>query len=613
MHKVALLSLFCLINFISLAQKPDAELVLQKTSIQVSGRKLISDYYYEIRINNRNGEEYSKISIPYTKSSKLQNLNAYITDEYGRTIRKLKSDEITDKSAISNFSLYEDDFIKEFILKHNDYPYTIVYSYTQEKNNFLHLANWYPILDNDIPTIDAELKITVPTDYPIRFFGHIAGDPKVQSADNLTVYTWNTSFNSKIRSEVLSPPLHHFLPSVIVVPRDFNFVNKGSFISWPDYGLWVSSLLTNLDDLPASEAEIVSRLVSNTTDTVEKIRILYHYLQDVTHYINVTLGTGGFKPYPASYVCSNRYGDCKALTNYFQCLLRTAGINSFYTLVHSGSPIEKVNIEFPSQQFDHIILYIPLTQKEIWLDCTSKGPFGYLGTFTQNREVFIIHNKNSYFLKTPALAPEDVLEIRKIYVDYSPDIAKIHYSNNYRGQMAESLSMVKDNYNVNTQSQIILNNFSGNGIEIEDFEIIKPDRDSTNIRFSCNGVSHELYRQIGNDILLKNIGFNFPDFSRPCDRKLPVQIDFPIYEIDSITYEIPLGWEIEHLEPAINIDSDFGSYSFVGYSDKNELYVIKKVLIKDGYYELNKYPEFYNFVNSVKESENRTHFILKKK
>ncbi len=132
---------FLFSQLVCLAQDYSAELILQETSITIDKNKLTKDVYFEIRINNRAGEKQTKIAIPFSKLDKLSNIEAYIKDANGQIINKLKKSGITERSSISSFSFYEDSFVKEFTLKHNVYPYTIVYSYQIQQKEFLYIEN----------------------------------------------------------------------------------------------------------------------------------------------------------------------------------------------------------------------------------------------------------------------------------------------------------------------------------------------------------------------------------------------------------------------------------------------------------------------------------------
>ena len=77
-------------------------------------------------------------------------------------------------------------------------------------------------------------------------------------------------------------------------------------------------------------------------------------------YVNIKLGIGGLKPLPATFVDQKKYGDCKALSNYMNALLKAVGIKSYYAIINAGANEEPATPSFPGDNFDHIILCVPL-------------------------------------------------------------------------------------------------------------------------------------------------------------------------------------------------------------------------------------------------------------
>lgn len=504
-----------------LAQAHDALIISHELKIDVNKNKLAKKVHYEIQINNRKGEKYSTITVPYSKLIKIDNIEAFVKDSDGKTVKKLKKNDIIIRSSISDFSLYEDDFIKEFTLKHNTYPYTIVYSYEIRENEFFYISSWIPVVDSDIPTLNAKLELTIPPDYKISYKNNQVQNPQIDTLDNSLQYTWHTNYVDLIQPEVHLPHYTNLFPFVMIVPINFEYDQKGSFENWVTFGNWQYNLLNGLNDLPETEKNRIDRLIENVTDENEKIKILYHYLQDETRYINVAIETGGLKPHSAGYVAQNKYGDCKALSNYFKSVLDYCGIQSYYTKVHAGAPVLKTDKEFPSPQSNHIILFIPGENKDIWLDCTSKGPFGYLGTFTQNREAFIVDKDNSFFKKTPALSFSDVAESRNIEVSYGISNSPVRFRNTYKGAIFEQLLELKNGFNASEKLRIIKEYFVENGLELEAYNLQHNNRDSVKISLKIDAQSQNLYKKYGNDILITDLSFHLPYFENPDDRKLP--------------------------------------------------------------------------------------------
>lgn len=213
------------------------------------------------------------------------------------------------------------------------------------------------------------------------------------------------------------------------------------------------------------------------------------------------------------------------------------GIKSYYTLVQAGNVLPKTDNNFPVDNFNHIITYIPLENDTIWLDCTSKGPFNYLGTFTQNRDALSIDETNGALVHTPKLSPDDVLEIRNIEVQAEIFLpTKITFKNKYKGSMFEDIRQLNSSYNEKERDDILRKYFIHDGLEMIDYKIDKTERDSKSIQFNYTASSKNIYKKYGNEIVVNNIAFDVPDIEKPTERKFPIQINYPINRLDTILF-----------------------------------------------------------------------------
>ncbi len=607
-------TLICMFLFSgAFPQDNNAELTFQKTDILYRNGRLFTNIAYEIKILNRAGEAFTKVSLPYSGLIKISKLEACIKDASGKIIKKLAKSDITDINAVSDMSLYEDNFIKEFTLKHNSYPYIISYSYQLQQEEFLHIGYWVPVISAKVPTLNAVLNVEVPRDYKVHFISQLTDTFSSDTTDSQIKYTWSASFKDHYEPELFSPSLTGFMPKVIIVPDRFNYSIAGSFESWLTFGKWIDDLLKGLSDLPANEKTNIRKLTEGISDTRQKVKVLYNYLQDNTRYINVTIETGGLKPYPASYVAENKYGDCKALSNYFKAVLDVAGLPSYYTLVNAGNPSARINKSFPSQQFNHIILCIPTGNDTIWADCTSDNAFGYSGTFIQGREVLIINDNRSYFSKTPDLSPGDVRETRRVSIRQSnQDQAVAMFTNSYRGEKYEELYYLMHSLSESRKSQYFRNNLVENGFELTDLNLTGNDRDSAEISVSFKATSDKIYKHYGRDLLINVISFLVPRFEDPGIRKLPVQIDYPVSRCDTLEFEIPLGYTLTSDLTNQAISGEFGRYSIASSQKGNKLEIIKSFTLYSGEYPLERYRDFYGFINSVTGIEKNNKIVANK-
>lgn len=608
--------LYCLsVFFIFPAQatfvQHPAELLYQHDSIQVVRGKLIRDIRFDIKINDRRGEKYSLVTIPYSRLKKISKIRGAIRDKNGSIIRELKTSEITEESAISGYSFFEDNFISKFILKHNNYPYIISYSYRTIQTEFFYLDLWTPILDTDIPTKEARLTISVPPGYQIHHKEVLIKNPVIDTLGSIIKYTWNTDYAGNIKAEKFMPDYREYTPSVSVVPDKFHFDQPGSQQSWKEYGIWENDLLKGTDDLQETEKHKIRQIIDSIPDSEGKIRALYHYLQDETRYINVSIETGGMKPFPASYVAANKYGDCKALTNYLRTILKELDIKANYTNIHAGDIIKNIDKDFPAQQFNHVILSIPMEKDTLWLDCTSDGPFNYAGTFIQNREAFVIDGENSYFVKTPPLRNDDVKESRKIMITPGSD-GKVNarFTNTCQGSSFESLQALTQIFSGTDKEKRIKRHFIQEGFDLISYSIIKTSRDSKMIALDYMAESKNFIKQYGNEFLLNTISLDIPVFEKPAVRKYPVQFNYPVNKTDTIEYRIPEGYSIKKIPASMNLSCKYGTYTSEYSFSGDCIKAIKNLIIHAGLIPHEEYEAFYTFINDAGMNEKEKYILL---
>jgi len=586
----------------------DCEVLKHITRCEVKDNKLVVVDTIVIQINNRNGEKYSEIEIPYSKMARVSDIEGWIEDSSGKIVRKLKSSDITNRSQAPESAMYSDDFEKVFQLKHNTYPYKICCTYKLTQVQFISIADWSPVIYSKVLTRSADLYVVLPKNYSVKRF--IRGAILVKadtSGVNFNSYHFSSSYNKVYRNQLFSESFENIKPKVVVVPTEFFYGVKGRSDCWMEYGNWFLSLNKGLLGLPESETKIVDELLNGISDPKERIKRLYYYLQDHTRYINVTIGVGGFKSYPASYVSENKYGDCKALTNYMMALLDHVGIKSYYTLIISSFQPEKVIEELPFPQFNHIILCVPLDSDTLWLENTSSTePFGYVSSSIQNRKALLVDESKSRLIRISSMKANDVSVGRKICVAFKvtgDGDVRIDFS--FRGYQFEQYNQLKTYYNQKDQDEIVRDLMPFTSYDVLSWELHKLDRDSSRIVMNSRLNVYKFIKPLGTEYYINLISILGYSFERPTERNSVLQIPYPINKIDTIIYSLPDEFQVKKLPEQVSITSRFGNYELTTRQEGNSIYIFKKLLIYPSMYSLEQYSAFYEFIKLVKEAEKK--------
>ena len=187
---------------------------------------------YIVTLLNDKSNAYSQY-VSYDKHSKVSNLSAKIYDATGKEVRKIKSKEFVDQSAISSFSIYEDDRVKSIDLHHSSFPYTIEIAYSKTFKGLLYypssyLQSYYKSIEN------FEFIVEAPNDLKIRHQSqNIDLEPQIHPKKNKTVYTWTAKSLPALELEPYAPYHEKIRPAIKIAPTLFQYDNyKGDMSSW---------------------------------------------------------------------------------------------------------------------------------------------------------------------------------------------------------------------------------------------------------------------------------------------------------------------------------------------------------------------------------------------
>lgn len=572
-----------------------------------------------ITVLNKNGDEKAVPNVYYDKITTIKSIKGQIYNEYGKAIKKISGSDFDDFSVSDGFSLFRDDRVKHYKKAMTEYPYTIEYEYELKVRQSMYFYNWEPQPEPGVAVEKGTYTFLCEPTFKIRHKTTNLPDAVVTGStkDGLKTYTWHVAGLKAIRQEPFSPNEQDLLTKVMVAPEKFAFENfHGSFVDWQQLGKWMNdNLVTNREELPEQTIEFVKQLVENISDPKLKAKKIYEFMQQKTHYISIQVGIDGWRPFLASDVDKDGYGDCKALVNYTKALLRSAGIESYYCVVY-GNPYEKQNLmdDFASIQGNHVILCLPFKNDTTWLECTNQRiPFGFLGDFTDDRTVLALTPAGGKLMHTPKYTSGENLEKRKA-----------NFTLNEQGELTGNMQTVFKGTSYDNREEIIEDAskerikdikkyYPINNMDIKKLEYIQEKSPKPSTTEDVE-LSAKEYAAINDG----KIYFSINSVNRAralrqtINRINPVCIQRGYTEEDDITYTLPKGYKLQSEPVKKHITKPFGNFVVTMSLEDDKLIYHRILQLKDGNYSKDTYQELVDFFQTAVDADEYNVVLVKK-
>lgn len=370
---------------------------------------VFKDFSYEIQINQKTliidpkGLSHGNFNIIVDNFTTILDFQCnLINPKTGKTIKKYKTKDLNKRSLIEEGTLFHDAIVQSISPESPVFPVEVEINLSLKKSGNFNFPSWIPFNNNFQQVSHAILEVVYPKHLGLRYKSEqFEGEFSKSSSPDMETLKWEV----KDLAPVNFDSKETILSEVKLAPKKFGMEGfEANMDTWKDFGHWFLALNKGQDELPEEIKKMVQELVQDEDSPHKKINILYQYLQNNIRYVSIQLGIGGWRPMSSKEVITNKYGDCKGLTILMKALLKEAGIHSDYTLVMAGAN-PSFDLEFPSNQFNHAILRVPMKADTLWLECTSDiFPAGYLGSFTSNRPVLVITQEGGELDHTPSYA-----------------------------------------------------------------------------------------------------------------------------------------------------------------------------------------------------------------
>lgn len=596
----------------------DAVVRLDQTDVHVIARnKMVITSKRIVTVLNADGQRHLNTFAYYDDNSVITNLRATVYNDQGGKIEEFKERDFLDTNASGDGTLYSDSRLKYLRYVPVEFPFTLVFEKTVSTPDTAFLPSWYFLDGYRISVEKSEFSLTTPVGLNYRYKENNFTDYDISTSIKDTELRYVAKNIKAIKSEEFDAEFIDFTPSINLALEDFHLKGvDGSATTWKNLGQWIySSLLANRSELDTKTIQKIKNLVQGLDNPKDKIKKVYQFVQDNTRYISVQLGIGGWMPIDAKEVDQVKYGDCKGLTNYTMALLKSIGIESYYTIVYADNSMRSIQPDFPSLQGNHAFLNVPLENEELWLECTSQVvPVNFLGTFTDNRYVLKITPNGGELIKSRQYTANQSKQSTTAYISINENMisAKIEIASTgiQYGQKYGLTSMSTQDTEKHYKEHW---NYI-NGILIEKHEIIN-NKDLIEIIEKVEIKTDGYISKAGNRLIFapNMINRNLSVPKRDDNRNRDIVIKRGYVDEDEFLIDFPKEYELETTLPSFKIETEFGQYmANLEIVSDYQLRYTRKLLMKSGVFPSSLYDDYRNFKQQISNLDTAKIIFIRK-
>ncbi len=549
----------------------------------------------------------------FSKSNNIKKIEVTIFNLFGKEIKKIKKKDFVESAVGDGF--ISDNRVLYLNYTPIQYPFTILFESERVTSNTSYIPSWQATDDYFVHTLKSSVHLKYSENIKFKYKEvNFTNQVKKEFKQNELYYEIENY--KPFKKEELAPSLKKMVPYVLFGLDEFSYEGiKGYATNWQVFGDWVNQeMLKNTDVIEPETILKLKNLIGEEKDNLKIAEIIYKYVQDKTRYVSIQLGIGGWKPMLARDVDRLGYGDCKALTNYTRSLLKAFNIDSYYTIVYSGSNKMDLQEDFVSMQGDHAILGIPNNNTNVWLECTSQTqPFGFQGDFTDDRKVLIISPEASKIVKTSSYNNEKNSQKTETIINFLEE-GRI----NCNVSILSKGIIYDSKLNLELKSKAELNKFYNsyldkiNNKNFDQIEVVNNRKSlefTENLKFSAT----EFVQKSGNRYIIpinvinpiSYIPYNYEE------RNNPFEIDRGYFLDDEVVFNYPANSSLESTPQNVTIENEFGKYEVqINRKENNSIVLRRKLLLKKGFYTNDKYESYRKFRETIAKTENLKIVIL---
>jgi hypothetical protein len=567
--------------------------------------------HYILTILNDKAAKLGRFKTNYSSLNKLMKVSGTVYDKDGKEIQKIREDDFISWPATLMQGFYDDERVKMYGYATGKYPYTVEFTSVSKILHTFSQPDFVPQPAHDCAVEKASFTLIVPVGIKVNYRQvHIDNDQETVEEGN-KIHTWQVKDLPAYELEQLDARDGEHQCAVLISCNDFSLGKyNGNASDWSSYGRFMYELNLGRDSLPAEIKQDIKGIAAKAKSKHQAIQMVYKYLQENNRYVAIEYGIGGWQTLEASFLARNKYGDCKALSNYMMALLREAGITSYPVLILAGSSRPHAILrDFPVNQFNHEILCVPDGKDTLWLECTSNDlPVNFLSSFTEGRYGLMITPAGGKIINTPVADTATNKVSRNIIATLTGNDLAVSMKNRYSNEPALAVyhkinnkSKAQQDAYINTAFDLASYTVSSYSFERADtgFFMIMNERVELLAKnmHTASGTYHFINCNLA--------PYKFPEYYQVESRRTPFRIQGTHSIHDTLSIQLPAGSTANIPFSDTVVAHSFGSFRLSIKQLGDKVLLIRRFSQHEGIYAPALFNTYVGWLQQVEKLCNR--------
>ena len=469
------------------------------------------------------------------------------------------------------------------------------------KNDFGNYFGEVTYLQGTDPVQNAEYVLITPKS---RTFYIDQNVPRLVQSNEVVgaqrIYHFFADQIASVAPEPAMPPLQEVL----------GFVHVSTYKNWKDLGRWYWGLVKDQFDLDDETRNLAKRITEGKTTDVDKVKAVYEWVTKNTRYVALEFGIYGYKPRRCVQTVARGWGDCKDKATVITTLLNQLGIPTTMVVLRTQMKGDFRSSVASFAPFDHAIAYVP--SLDLYLDGTAEHTGIYeLPRMDIGALGMHVNQGNTELSYVPNPAPEKNFVRREVKVQLAKSgEAKLEFDYTTAGYNAPEW---RSQYQTEATRIERINNDLGHefpGFEIQPGPqgIVTSDLTKVEepVHIKVRGSAPSFARHEGNQLSMAvTDSFRLtPSYASLSQRRHDVRLlAFSTLE-DVYTVKLPPGAKVVSAPSNAAKDGPFGSYSVSVQTDKDQVTISSRILVKVARVTPKDYPAWKTFCEEADRALN---------